>query len=297
MTYVARKEHDLYTKWIRTDMCLSDDEVEALRGKVPKVSDFDYLIDEDAIVMETPGKVIARLVTNCIPQELVANTASYLKSVRGDLSARGGVIHKDAMMYRERKDGSLGPTTAVPPSVLQFRREQNAFLGLTGPYSNFLGYFDKTSREEFCRPTAWSLRSPRILEVSCSLVREVEYVNKSELTDHWRRQREFMRRVPQDFKYPDSMFSTLTVNLNASFRYHTDEGDFRGGIGNLVVLELGDDRSGILVMPRERVAFIVRPTDVLLMDVHHMHGNLPLTFGGYRLTEVLYAREKINRCK
>lgn len=287
----------MYTLWIRTDMCLSDEEVEALRGEMPKVSDFKYLIDEDAIVIETPAKVIARLVTNCLPQKLITDTAKLFRTVHGDLTNRGGVIHKDAMMYRERKDGTYSFTKAVPPSIRQLQREQNARLGLTGPYSDFLGYFDKTPREPFCRKTSWSLNSPQIFEISHPLVKEVEYVNKSELYPYWRRQREFMRRVSQDFKYPDSMFSTATVNLNKDFRYHTDEGDFRGGIGNLVVLELADDRSGILVMPRERVAFIVRPTDVLLMDVHHMHGNLPLTLEGTRLTVVVYAREKINKCK
>lgn len=63
------------------------------------------------------------------------------------------------------------------------------------------------------------------------------------------------------------------------------------------MLELGRDDSGILVMPRERVAFLVRPTDVLLMNVHHLHGNLPLTLGGTRLTLVLYARKRINKCR
>jgi hypothetical protein len=106
-----------------------------------------------------------------------------------------------------------------------------------------------------------------------------------------------MRRVPQEFKYNDSMFSTVTVNLNVRCAYHTDDGDFRGGMGNLVVLELGEDNSGILVMPRERVAFLVRPTDCLLMNVHHMHGNLPLTVGGTRLTAVLYARERMDKCR
>jgi hypothetical protein len=72
---------------------------------------------------------------------------------------------------------------------------------------------------------------------------------------------------------------------------------FRGGVGNLVVLELGRDDSGILVMPRERVAFLVRPTDFLLMNVHHMHGNLKLTVGGTRLTAVLYARQHIDKCR
>ena len=80
-----------------------------------------------------------------------------------------------------------------------------------------------------------------------------------------------MRRVSQDFKYEGSVFSTVTVNLNIRCAYHTDDGDFRGGMGNLVVLELGREDSGILVMPRERVAFLVRPNDCLLMNVHHLH--------------------------
>ena len=77
---------------------------------------------------------------------------------------------------------------------------------------------------------------------------------------------------------------------------HTDDGDFRGGMGNLVVLELGDERSGILAMPGDSVAFIVRPTDLLLMNVHHLHGNLALTIGGTRLTAVFYARQRIDKC-
>lgn len=283
--------------YVRTHSCLSDAEVEVLRGTVPKISDFDELIDEDAIVIETPGKVIARLVTNCLPGKLVTETAMNFRTVHGDLTARGGVIHKKAMVYRERQNGSLGFTTIVPPSVIQLRREQNARLGLTGPYSDFLGYFDKTRGERFCRQTAWSLKRRDIFEISKPFVHEVNYVYKSELNDHWREQHDFMRHVSRNFKYPHAAFSTVTVNLNLACRYHRDSGDFRGGMGNLVVLELGNDRSGILVMPRERVAFIVRPTDVLLMDVHHMHGNLPLTSGGTRLTAVLYAREKIYKCK
>jgi hypothetical protein len=128
------------------------------------------------------------------------------------------------------------------------------------------------------------------------LVKEVEYVNKHELPAPWKRQRDFMREVSEDFKYHNSMFSTVTINLNVQCAYHIDAGDFRGGMGNLVVLELGRDDSGILVMPRERVAFLVRPTDCLLMNVHHMHGNLPLTVGGTRLTAVLYARQNIDEC-
>jgi hypothetical protein len=279
-------------------MCRSDAEVEAMRGTLPKAYDYEYLVQEDAIVIEPTEGVLARLVTNCLSKKLVTETAELFRTVHGrDLSNRGSVVYKGAMMNRERADGSLSLSKAVPPSVLQLLSEQNARLGLTGPYSDFLGFMDKTQRKQFCRETAWSFKRPDILEISRPLVKEVEYVNKHELPLHWRRQREFMRGVSQDFKYHDSMFSTVTINLNLRCAYHTDKGDFPGGVGNLVVLELGHGHSGILVMPRERVAFLVRPTDCLLMNVHHLHGNLPLTVGGTRLTAVLYARQNIDDCQ
>jgi hypothetical protein len=277
-------------------MCRSDAEVEALRGTLPKAYDYELLIQDDARVEVEGEGVLACLVTNCLSSKLVKESAKLLRTVHGDLSNRGSIIYKGSMMNRERTDGSLGPTMVVPPSLLQLLREQNARLGLTGPYSDFLGYMDRARGESFCRETAWSLKRPDIFEISRPLVKEVEYVNKHELPAPWKRQRDFMRQVSEDFKYHNSMFSTVTINLNVQSAYHTDAGDFRGGMGNLVVLELGRDDSGILVMPRERVAFLVRPTDCLLMNVHHMHGNLPLTSGGIRLTAVLYARQNIDKC-
>lgn len=279
---------------IRPESCLSDVEVEALRGRLPSIDDFKLLVNEDAIV--TVGKeILARLVTNCLAKKLVTDSAKLMRTVHGDMSNRGSIIYRGSMMNRERADRSLSFTKAVPPSILQLIKKQNARLGLTGPYSDFLGYSDKTSRRA-CRPTDWSRKHPHVFEISRPLVKEVEYINKQELHDHWRRQREFMRRVSPDFKYYESIFSTVTINLNVRCCYHTDAGDFRGGMGNLVVLELGHDDSGILVMPRERVGFRVRPTDCLLMNVHHMHGNMKLTAGGTRLTAVLYAREHIDEC-
>ena len=290
----------MYRIEIKPMMCRSDAEVEALRGVLPVVADYEDLIEEDAIVIETidrKERVRARLVRNCLDKKLVTDSAKLLRTVHGDLSNRGSIIYKGAMLNREREsDGRLSLTKVVPPSMLQLLREQNARLGLTGPYSDLLGYFDRTPRMPFCRDTEWSLERPDIFEVSRPLVQAVDYVYRDWLFDYWKRQRDFMRGVSEHFKYTGSTFSTVTVNLNVRPCYHTDDGDFRGGMGNLVVLELGRDESGILVMPRERVAFLVRPTDVLLMNVHHMHGNLPLTVGGTRLTAVLYAREGINNC-
>jgi hypothetical protein len=288
----------MYKHEIKSKMCLSDIDVEALRGTEPKLGDED-LIEEDTYFFErVEGKerALACLVRNCLDKKLVADSTKLLRTVHGDLSNRGSIIYKGSMMNRERKDGSQSFTKAIPPAVLQFLRERNARLGLTGPYSDFLGYADKTPRHPFCRETNWSLERPDIFEISRPLVQEVDYAYRDLLFDPWKRQRDFMKRVSERFKYTGSTFSTVTINLNVSACYHTDQGDFRGGMGNLVVLELGRDDSGILIMPRERLAFIVRPTDVLLMNVHHMHGNCPLTVGGTRLTGVFYARQRIDKC-
>jgi hypothetical protein len=271
-------------------------ELERLLGRLPTEADYECLFEEDVKVYDPHGEVLAQLVRNSLTRRTVTDTAKLIKTVKGDLSHRGGVVYRRSMMYREISNGDLIDYTAVPPSVIQLLRAQNSRLGLKGPYSDFLGYFDMDGRKQFCRETAWSLRRPDIFDVSKPLVHEVEYVYKDEQRRYWRRQKQFMEGVSRKYKYPDSVFSTVTANLNLRCCTHCDAGDFRGGLGNLVVLELGNDRSGILVMPADGVAFIVRPTDVLLMNVHRPHGNLPLVVGGTRLTGVLYAREHINDC-
>jgi hypothetical protein len=266
--------------------CRSDAEVASLRGKFANQAHYEYLIDEGAYVLGPEG-VIARLVTNCLSESLVANTARFLGQVKGDASGRGSVVGKGAMMPRFRADGSLSNTMAVPPPVIAKMRAR-------GTYSDFLGWMDKSKmgdRFSECRQTGWSTKRPDIHAASYTFIQEVSRVYREELPDHWLRQNEFMDRVSPDWKFLGSEYSTVTVNKNLRTPYHYDAGDFAGGMGNLVVL-VGEDAP--LVMPRYRVAFLPRPTDVLLMNVHELHGNLP--FEGERLTAVLYAREHIDDC-
>ncbi len=286
----------MYPMEISPRFCRSHAELAALSGTLPTSECYEDLLAEDAIVTVRGEGVLARLVRNALDEKLVKTSADLLRTVQGDLSNRGSIVYRGSMMNRERSDGSFSSTKAVTPSMLAHIREENTRVGLPPPQSNFLGYFDKTPRVPFCRETAGTLARPEIFAISEPLAREVEYVNKSELFESWNCQRDFMRKVSPDYKYHNSIFSTMTVNLNVQCALHTDAGDFVGGMGNLVVLELGRDDSGILVMPRERVAFLVRPTDVLLMNVHHLHGNLALTLGGTRLTAVLYARRHIDKC-
>jgi hypothetical protein len=260
----------------------SAEETARLKGQYANRADYVYgPFDEDCIIFSptAPGGIAARLVTECISAP--SATVELFRTVKGELSNRGLGV---PLMNRERPDGSFGPTKDVPPSIR-----------VPGD-SNFLGWYDKTPREPFCRPTAWSIERPDILEISRDFERHVHQVYKEELPHHWKNQMEFIKNVSPAFRYLNSVYSTITVNHNARFPYHYDTGDFAGGLGNLVVLEGADDESGVMVMPTERVSFLVRPGDVLFMNVHALHGNLPLN-GKERLTAVLYAREGINECR
>jgi hypothetical protein len=267
-------------------------DADKLEGEHANANDYQYFFDYDKQVWGEEG-LVAHLVTGCLDERLVEDTAKFFRTVHGDAKNRGSIVGPGAMMNRERaSDGTLGFTKEVPPAIIQKMREENTF-------TDFLGWFDKShvgDRFDYCRETGWSLEDPEVLEAARPFVQAVDDVYRKCLHEHWQRQREFMDKVLPDFKFNNSVFSTVTVNRNFRTTYHRDKYDFRGGMGNLVVLEGGEDRAGAIVLPRYRVAFAPRPTDVLLMNVHELHGNLPIE-GKERLTAVLYAREHLDECE
>jgi len=271
---------------ITPQMCRSEAELASLRSQLANPAHVEYIIEEDALVVGPEG-IVARLVTECLSKKLVSETAAHFIKVHGIGSNRGSIYGPGAMMPGIRKDGTLTHTARVPDSVLNAMTER-------GEFTDFLGWVDASrtgSRFSDCRQTAWSLDTPEIHEAAFPFVREVSRVYREELPEHYARQLAFMRTASPDFRFDDS-FSTVTVNRRKRMAYHTDRGDFAGGMGNLVVL-IGNETCEI-VLPRFRVAFRPRPTDVLLMNVHELHGHLPIV--GDRLTAVLYAREHIDEC-
>ena len=264
-------ERDLLSEW----------ETVKLHGQYANQADYVHgPFDEDCVVFSptAPGGVAAMQVTGCLATP--TRTVELFRTVKGDLTNRALGV---PLMYRERPDKSYSHTKAVPRSIL--------VLG----DSDFLGWYDKTPREPTCHPTAWSLERPDILEISRDFERRVHQIYREVLRGHWKDQMAFMKDVSPAFSYLNSVYSTITVNHNARFPYHYDLGDFAGGLGNLVVLDGSGDESGVMVMPTERVSFLVRPGDILFMNVHALHGNPPLN-GKERLTAVLYARAGIADC-
>ena len=126
------------------------------------------------------------------------------------------------------------------------------------------------------------------------------------------------------FKIKETCFSTITINRNFRTALHRDAGDYKGGFGNLTVIERGKYHGGFTILPQFGIAVDVRTNDFLAMDVHQWHSNTPIyetkedklfndtlpkvfkdneevgTEGIYenytRLTFVCYLRENISKC-
>ena len=130
--------------------------------------------------------------------------------------------------------------------------------------------------------------------------------------------------LTNNFKIPNTSFSTVTINRNFRTALHKDAGDFKGGFGNLTVIERGKYHGGYTIFPQFGIGIDLRNNDFVAMDVHKWHSNTKLyeteedkefnstlesefkdnpdigTAGIYkkytRLSFVCYLREKIIKC-
>jgi hypothetical protein len=100
-------------------------------------------------------------------------------------------------------------------------------------------------------------------------------------------------------------FTTVTCNKDWRTAAHIDKGDLKKGFG--VMCCLGDFEGCDLVFPRYRTAVRYREGDVLLANVHEVHGNTPLLSPNgsvpklgcepERLVCVFYYQERMDECE
>jgi hypothetical protein len=249
----------------------------------PQPSDYDLLVEEEAVIYKEDGSVLVRLVKDAVDAMTCEVAYRHLKTVDGALSARASVLGTK-LVPRILSDGSQGKTLVVPTEVVANARR-------LGSKADFLGYKEAEPRYKFCRQTVWTREHPEVLRASMPLIRAADCIFKIEFPAEWERQHDHVSKAP-DYRIGETAFSTLTINKNLPTTYHRDAGDYLQGFG--VMLTLGSFTGGYLCFPAYRVAVNYQPGDVILADVHEIHGNTKIK--GDRVVCVLYAREKINQC-
>ena len=173
--------------------------------------------------------------------------------------------------------------------------------------TNIVGYFDSLGPSQkmllkkhgvklnpAVRETRFNMLYPDKFKKLIPLIRETDNYYEKIVPDHYKRQH---RKAKQTyFKIADTAFTTVTTNVNYKTTIHTDRGDDAEGFGNLVVIERGKYTGGETCFPQYGIGVNVRTSDVLFMDVHEWHGNLPIRLenkDAVRLSIVCYLRHRL----
>lgn len=174
--------------------------------------------------------------------------------------------------------------------------------------TNIIGYFDKLSPQHkfifkkkgiplpkiTVRETRFLYDYPDKYKNLLPLIKEIDKYYAEYIPEHYKKQRRKANQTP--FKINGTAFTTITTNVNFQTNVHSDKGDDIEGFGNLAVIEKGKYKGGETCFPQYGIGIDVRTGDILYMDVHQPHGNLPILLeskDAKRLSIVCYLRKNI----
>lgn len=184
----------------------------------------------------------------------------------------------------------------------------NALNVSSNPKTNtaILGYFDKwspTQKKIFrinhiplpleVRETHYTSNHSDKFKQLFPYINQINTLYKTYLPDLYKKQ---IKKTNEIFyKIDNTAFTTITVNINYQTTIHKDTGDDEEGFGNLTVIEKGNYTGGEICFPQYGIGIDLREGDILFMNVHEWHANLPMKFekGAERMSVVCYLRKKI----
>jgi len=303
---------------------LGEEEAHKLIGQLMENEHFEQLLDETGTFYKPNGEVLAILLRNCLPKDLCERARPIIRKAALRQTIAGGnrgTAAGTGMVPRIRKNGSKAKISGVPTlrnlSQEDYRRLKNASDGLFG----YTGRGIRGGQVYPCRQTVYKGALPREFRQMMEFVYALELgwrfaaSHNSQVSARLLAQAKTMCKTPSSFvlRLPKkttksgvwhTAFTTVTCNRNWRTAAHKDKGDFKNGLG--VMASLGQFDGCDLVFPRYKAAVRYREGDILLADVHEVHGNTPLlnpdgsipTLDNEpeRLVTVLYYQENMHRC-
>jgi len=262
------------------DKDYDDNKLTNILNKKLKRQQIKNIIDDDADVYTKEGKLLLTFRKNKLKKNNVKDFYDNVINFAQKTTANRGSA-----------SGSKSKNVYDNPKIM----------------TNILGYFDKFSPMQkmlskkqgkkfpiTVRETRFNIDYPEKFKKLVPLIKEIDYYYKKYTPEQYKQQRKKADQIP--FKIPGTSFTTITTNVNFQTTVHTDKGDDTDGFGNLVVIEDGKYTGGETCFPQYGIGVDVRTGDVLYMDVHQPHGNLPIILedkDARRLSIVCYLRKNI----
>lgn len=257
---------------------ISDDEMVKLKNTFVKRSMIKTILTEDAEVYSESGKLLLFFRKKKLTggQDFYEQVAEFMKknptSNRGSAS---GSTHYNVKENPKINTSILGYFDRWGPSQKKLFKKQGVALPIE------------------VRETYFVEKYPEKFKNLIPYIQQVDALYKKYVPDRYKKQYAKAKETP--FKIANTAFTTITTNINFQTSIHKDAGDDEEGFGNLAVVERGKYTGGETCLPQYGIGVDVREGDVLFMDVHEWHGNLPIVChkGAERLSIVCYLRKNI----
>jgi hypothetical protein len=279
MTIIKKEKKDGVTIY-HVDKDYDDAKMEKRMNKRLKPSDISTIIDHDADVFTADGRLLLRFRKNKLSTDKVDQFYdNVIKFAKNTSSNRGNATGS--------KKSNNGSNMRV--------------------MSNIFGYFDSWSPihkvifkkmgktpEVTVRECRFNQDYPEEYKKTFPLIQEIDGLYAKLTPEQYKLQRAKANQT--HFRIPNTSFTTITTNVNFQTTVHTDKGDDPEGFGNLAVIERGKYTGGETCFPQYGVGVDVRSGDILFMDVHQPHANLPIhkkTEDAIRLSIVCYLRKNV----
>jgi len=262
------------------DKDYDDSKLPDVLNKKLKRNQIKDIITDDADVYTKEGKLLLRFRKNKLNNENVdAFYDNVIDFARNVTSNRGSAT------------GSKSKNVYDNPRIM----------------TNILGYFDKFSVKQKAmlrdkghkiplqvRETRFNMDYPEKFKKLVPLIKEIDKYYKQYAPEYYAKQRK--KADQTHFKIQGTSFTTITTNVNFQTSLHKDKGDDSDGFGNLAVIERGEYKGAETCFPQFGVGVDCRTGDVLFMDVHYWHSNLPMkkiSKDAERLSIVCYLRWRL----
>jgi hypothetical protein len=257
------------------------DTVDIKEGEYINENDIKIIIDYDCDVFDEDLNILIKFRKNVLSKKNIdifyENAINHAKSGSSNRGYAGGFTDnytkKNIRKKQQVKSSIAGYFDTISPSLKYQIKQKNLEKVKCRLTSFSTNHFDK-----------WEKMKPLIKEIDTQyklLAPEYYNLQYQESEKTW-------------YKIQDTSFYTITLNLNFQTRLHKDKGDFKNGLGNLVVIEKGEYQGGYTCIPEYGIGVDVRTGDCLLMDVHKYHGNTEIKLkdkDSQRLSIVSYFRE------
>ena len=261
------------------DKLITDDKMETLKNTYVKPSQIKLIINHDADVYTQDGKLLLRfrkdkLTTNKIDE-----------------------FYDNVIDFAQTKTSNRGSTSGSnKKSVWDNPKIMTNIIGFFDTFSPKQKYLLKQQGKQILnvRECRFNMDNPEKFKKMLPLVKEIDEYYEKYIPDNYAKQKKKANQTP--FKIPNTAFTTITTNVNFRTTIHKDKGDDAEGFGNLAVIEKGKYTGGETCLPQYGIGVDVRNNDILYMDVHEWHGNLPIKLidkNATRLSIVCYLRYNI----